>query len=135
METYLEANHFLPDINNEREERNTTYAENFVTLNTLVLMIFDEDQTVVPKESAWFGSEAVPEKDDYSSVESQQVLDSMAPTIIPMRQQPLYKEDWIGLRKLDERGAVVFGTCHGQHMQIKRECWEPLVRKWVGGLE
>ncbi|KIY67317.1 alpha/beta-hydrolase [Cylindrobasidium torrendii FP15055 ss-10] len=141
METYLEANHFLPDINNEREERNATYAENFVTLNALVLMIFDEDQTVVPKESAWFGSEAVLKKDGYFSPENQQVLDSnsdissIAPTLVHMRQQPLYKEDWIGLRTLDERGAVVFGTCHGQHMQIKRECWEPLVRKWVGGVE
>ena len=52
--------------------------------------------------------------------------------IIPMRLQPLYTEDWIGLRRLDEQGDVVFETCPGEHMQLG-DCWEPLVRNFAGG--
>lgn len=53
-------------------------------------------------------------------------------TVVPMKLQPLYTEDWIGLRTLDERGAVVFVTCPGKHMQLTG-CWESLVDKWIGG--
>jgi palmitoyl-protein thioesterase len=52
--------------------------------------------------------------------------------IIPMHLQPLYKEDWIGLRKLDESGRIDFAACPGQHMQLDG-CWEDLVTEWVGG--
>ena len=54
-------------------------------------------------------------------------------TIIPMRLQPIYQEDRIGLRALDERGAVVLKACTGEHMEISTSCWRPLVRKYVGG--
>ncbi|EAU91335.2 palmitoyl-protein thioesterase [Coprinopsis cinerea okayama7 len=130
--TYLEANHFLTSINNERPDaRNATYANNLASLNKLVLVLFTEDKTVVPKESSWFGSEPVPEDDSGSGSVSQQLL-SIEKQIIPMRLQPLYKEDWIGLRKLDERGDVVLETCQGEHMEIG-ECWERIVRGFAGG--
>ena len=132
MEAYLSANHFLPDINNELSERNATYVENFASLDALVLMLFDQDKTVVPKESAWFGSEAVPD-----NVQEDAQIAMSATTdkdIVPMRRQPLYLEDWIGLKALDERGAVILGTCNGEHMQLLRSCWEPVVKTWVGGL-
>lgn len=54
-----------------------------------------------------------------------------AGTIISMHEQPLYKEDWIGLRDLDERKGVVFEVCKGEHMQMK-DCWEDLVRRFAG---
>ncbi|EGN99970.1 hypothetical protein SERLA73DRAFT_180317 [Serpula lacrymans var. lacrymans S7.3] len=147
---YLTANHFLTDINNEyappTDERNATYAENLASLQHLVLVLFKEDTTVVPKESAWFGSEAPPDsglKDQSSSLQA--VLDSNGMpfvsgnkpvqqnrTMIPMQMQPLYIEDWIGLRTLDERGGLTFATCPGQHMQLTG-CWEDLVGKWIGG--
>ncbi|KAG5646272.1 hypothetical protein DXG03_003868 [Asterophora parasitica] len=130
--TYLEANQFLTSINNEiPESRNQTYAKNLATLNQLVLVLFTEDKTVVPKESAWFGSEAPPSEFRFIDQASE------APTyadkvLIPMRMQPLYREDWIGLRTLDERGRVVFDACVGEHMQMN-DCWERLVRKYIGG--
>lgn len=129
MDTYLTANHFLPDINNEvADTRNATYAENFASLNNLVLVLFSQDKTVVPKESSWFGSEAP--SDDMTS--PSQLPLSAEKTIIPMRLQPLYKHDWIGLRKLDKRGAVVLETCEGEHMQMG-ECWERIVKQFIGG--
>lgn len=130
IDAYLATNHFLTSINNELpDSRNDTYARRLATLNKLVLVIFTEDQTVVPKESAWFGSEAIQE-----NFGSEQIPMGLADkTIIPMRLQPLYREDWIGLRELDERGDVVLDVCQGEHMQIG-ECWERLVREYAGGL-
>ena len=84
LQTYLEANTFLAPINNEVPEsgaRNATFARNLATLNNLVLVLFSEDKTVVPKESSWFGSYA-PETDDthWPWIEK---------TMIPLRLQSL----------------------------------------------
>jgi len=131
---------FLHDINNEvllPSSRNPSYADNLASLNKLVLVLFTQDVTVVPKESAWFASEK-PLEDTHvepHASESGQTLMFSAPQtkdIIPMRLQPLYKEDWIGLRKLDQSGAIDFVACPGEHMQLDG-CWEDLVAKWVGG--
>ncbi|KAK7464284.1 hypothetical protein VKT23_006451 [Stygiomarasmius scandens] len=153
LDTYLAANHFLPDINNELpsdyslldKKRNETYAQNLASLNALVLIMFTEDKTVVPKESSWFGSEEVDESYHRASSETGNLRLSpdqqhpMTPQhrapavkgIIPMHAQPLYTEDWIGLRTLDKRGAVVFDICQGEHMQLNG-CWEDIAREWVG---
>ncbi|PBK63616.1 palmitoyl-protein thioesterase [Armillaria solidipes] len=132
LPTYLSANHFLTAINNELppdvQPRNQTYAHNLASLNSLVLVMFLQDKTVVPKESSWFASEAPPD----DMVPGQDVLSDK--NIIPMKLQPLYREDWIGLRTLDEQGGVVFATCDGEHMQVDRPCWEPLVKEFVGEL-
>ncbi|KAF8160954.1 palmitoyl-protein thioesterase [Crassisporium funariophilum] len=139
MENYLTANRFLTSINNELPvSRNATYGRQLASLQNLVLVLFSDDKTVVPKESAWFGSEVVDEDGMHFSTESEQTLlgdraeSSTERTIIPMRLQPLYLEDWIGLRELDERKAVTFEVCQGEHMQIS-DCWEDLVRRFTGG--
>lgn len=56
---------------------------------------------------------------------------------VPLRDSQLYKEDWIGLKTLDERGGLEFGWCDGMHMQIsldKGGCWDEAVSRWVGTL-
>jgi palmitoyl-protein thioesterase len=52
FEEYLQKNSFLTDINNERGEKNGTYAENIGKLENFVMFMFTKDQQVVPKESA-----------------------------------------------------------------------------------
>ncbi|TPX50514.1 palmitoyl[protein] hydrolase [Chytriomyces confervae] len=53
---YLEKNIFLPYINNEiKSHRNEKYATSLKTLNKLVLIRFEDEKTVVPAESSWFG--------------------------------------------------------------------------------
>ena len=49
-----------------------------------------------------------------------------------MHEQPLYTEDWIGLRALDESGRVVLAFCDSEHMHLSEECWKLLVEKYVG---
>lgn len=85
-------------------------------------MLFTQDKTVVPKESAWFGSYAPTEENGISST----------PTLLPMKLQPLYSEDWIGLKQLDQAGRVKLLSCEGEHMQLARDCWEPIVKQYLG---
>ena len=120
--TYLEVNTFLVDLNNESPDaKNQTYVDNLSALDALVLVIFEKDKTVVPKESSWFGSWNItnPDEDD-------------EPDMLTMKQQPLYKEDWIGLKSLDEAGKIFLESCPGEHMQLPIECWEWIIKKWVG---
>lgn len=90
------------------------------------MVLFDQDRTVVPKESSWFGSYAIPTDDDRNND---------VPDIIDMRDHPLYQEDWIGLRTLDEEGKLFELVCEGEHMVLKDECWRPIVKKWCGQVD
>jgi hypothetical protein len=45
IDSYLRYNIFLPDINNEREDKNANYADNLAALQRLVLFRFEEDTT------------------------------------------------------------------------------------------
>lgn len=50
---YRDKSIFLADINNENVVR-VSYRENLLKLNNLVLVKFEEDMMVEPRESAWF---------------------------------------------------------------------------------
>jgi palmitoyl-protein thioesterase len=100
-EEYLEYSNFLADVNNERERKNTTYAENLASLDKFVMYMFEDDVTVIPKESGWFAE-----------------VDLTNEKITPLRERTLYKEDWIGLKKLDEKGGLVFKKTPGGHMAL-----------------
>ncbi|KAI1334466.1 palmitoyl-protein thioesterase 1 [Xylariaceae sp. FL0016] len=99
MSSYLEHSNFLADINNERDEKNATYAKNMEQLSNFVMYLFEDDETVIPKETGWF--------EDVNGTE-----------VTPLRARPLYTEDWIGLRALDRKGGLKFRTTPGAHMQI-----------------
>ncbi|KAG0315791.1 hypothetical protein BG000_005077, partial [Podila horticola] len=83
LQTYLERCIFLPDINNELDIKNATYVKHLTTLNALIMFMFSDDITVKPKETAWFGFQD----------EDGEVIDLI--------DQDLYKEDWLGLKKMD----------------------------------
>ncbi|TPX66757.1 palmitoyl[protein] hydrolase [Spizellomyces sp. 'palustris'] len=115
-ETYLVKNIFLPDINNEREYKNSTYATNLKSLKKFVMLMFEDDDMVVPKQSAWFG---------YWNEEG---------IVVPLREQPLYKEDWLGLKEMDKANKLVFDTIPGRHMQIELAYLrDEIIPKYLGG--
>lgn len=129
----------MADINNEispedeaagTKSRNSTYADNLMSLDNFIMALFDQDKTVVPKESSWFGSYAIPDED--GTMEAG--LTPSSP-IIHMKKQPLYKENWIGLKSLDKAGKVFLVVCEGEHMQLADECWKPIVKRWVGSID
>ena len=43
------GSHYLADLNNERESKNETYKEVLANLENLVLVMWDDDTTIVPK--------------------------------------------------------------------------------------
>ncbi|CAL9781971.1 unnamed protein product [Musa acuminata subsp. burmannicoides] len=53
---YLEGCRFLPKLNNELpSERNSTYKERFSSLENLILIMFEHDTVLIPRETSWFG--------------------------------------------------------------------------------
>ncbi|RLN16032.1 palmitoyl-protein thioesterase 1 isoform X2 [Panicum miliaceum] len=105
MEDYLKGCRFLPKLNNEiPSERNATYKERFSSLENLVLIMFEDDAVLIPRETAWFGY----------------YPDGAFNPVLPPQETKLYTEDWIGLKTLDEAGRVKFVSVPGGHLRISR---------------
>lgn len=101
---YLAHNIFLPDINNEGALKKDSYKANLASLERLVLIKFKYDFVVVPNDSSWFAYYP------WGSLNRSEIL--------PMNQTQLYKQDWIGLKSLDEQGKIVFKECPAMHMKF-----------------
>lgn len=110
---FLASSNFLADINNEREEKNETYKQNLASLKRFVMYLFQDDETVIPKESGWF-----------SEVNGS--------SVIPLQERQMYKEDWLGLKTLDDRKALVFKTVPGRHMQLSDDELTKVFTKYLG---
>jgi palmitoyl-protein thioesterase len=122
IEQYLHTNKFLRDINNERpgddhvgpipedqrptlaaaddepEPRNATYKQNFLGLSKLVLLRFTRDTTVVSPQTAHFTLPSPNATNCPPLSEPGCYLDP-----VEWDDLPLYKEDYIGLKELNER--------------------------------
>ncbi|KAF6989707.1 hypothetical protein CFC21_007008 [Triticum aestivum] len=102
---YVQGCKFLPKLNNEiPSERNITYKERFSSLENLVLIMFEDDAVLIPRETAWFGY----------------YPDGAFNPVLSPQETKLYTEDWIGLRTLDEAGRVKFVSVPGGHLRISR---------------
>ncbi|XDG09331.1 hypothetical protein ABKA04_008946 [Annulohypoxylon sp. FPYF3050] len=113
LDNYLENSNFLADINNERTVKNETYAKNIASLENFVMYLFDDDTTVIPKETGWF--------DEVNGTE-----------VTPLRARPIYTEDWIGLKALDRKGGLKFKTTPGAHMRLTDEVLEETFGEFFG---
>ncbi|WRX17118.1 Palmitoyl protein thioesterase - like 2 [Theobroma cacao] len=103
---YLEKCRFLPKLNNELPgERNSTYKERFTRLQNLVLIMFEQDNVLIPRETSWFGY--------YPN-------GAFKPVIHP-QETKLYTEDWIGLKTLEDAGRVHYISVSGGHLGISRK--------------
>ncbi|KAL7309456.1 hypothetical protein PS15m_011537 [Mucor circinelloides] len=96
---YLERNQFLPNLNNENDE-NDEYKQNLRSLDKFVMIRFSEDVMIKPGYTAWFW------------------LHDKDRQLVPLQNQTLYTEDWLGLKYLNDHGRLEFLVCPGQHMQI-----------------
>ena len=115
FENYLNHSNLLADINNERPLKNVTYADNLAALEKFVMVMFRDDQTVIPKESGWFAQ-----------------VNMTSGSVTKLRDRPIYKEDWIGLKKLDEKGGLDFVTIPGEHMQLSDKDLKKLFGTYFG---
>ncbi|AED95499.1 palmitoyl-protein thioesterase precursor-like [Arabidopsis thaliana] len=106
MTKYLGSSKYLPKLNNEiPDQRNQTYKDRFTSLHNLVLIKFQGDKVIVPKDSSWFGF--------YPDGEFEPLLSA--------QQTKLYTEDWIGLKTLDDAGKVKFVSVAGEHIRMVDE--------------
>lgn len=112
---YLNHSNFLADVNNEREVKNATYNTRLASLENLVMFVFENDTTVIPKESGWFAE-----------------VNATSGDVTPLRERTMYKEDWVGLRKLDRKGGLVFKTTPGDHMQLEEDILKETFETYFG---
>lgn len=118
LDGYLENSNFLADVNNEREEKNATYRKNLASLNRFAMLLFANDTVAHPKESAWFAE-----------------VNATSGEVTHLRDRALYKEDWLGLRELDDKGALDFATVPGDHMQLEEDEMVKIFKEYFGPVE
>ena len=102
ISSYIAGSHYLAPINNELEVVNEAYRAKMEELENFVMVMFNQDEIVVPKESAHFRFYR-PGQD----VELDALEDSA-----------LYQDNLIGLKTLNEQGKLHFFAVDGKHVQI-----------------
>lgn len=73
----------------------------FKSLSKVMLVKFESDTVIYPKETAWFQSLAPDGK-----------------TVLPLNATHFYQEDYIGVRELNEAGKIQFVSLPGDHLQF-----------------
>ncbi|XP_076241221.1 palmitoyl-protein thioesterase 2 isoform X2 [Calliopsis andreniformis] len=90
QDLYYKYSKFLPYVNNEKNMTDWTTSKRGLTkLNRLVLVGGPDDGVITPWQSSHFG---------YFDANE---------TVIDMRDRPIYKDDYIGLKTLDESGTII----------------------------
>jgi palmitoyl-protein thioesterase len=99
MLLYLTHSAFLADANNEKLHKNDTYKKNMDTINNFVMVYSPEDEIIKPPDSGIFAT--------FNSK-----LNS-----IDLFEQQLYKQDWIGLKKLNQENRLHIRKTNCTHVE------------------
>lgn len=102
-EKYLEKSAFLKFVNNELY-KDLEYYDRLINLNKFVMVMFEKDETLVPKESAWFYD-----------------LDQETGDLIPFDKTDSYTFDLIGLKHLHKKGKLDFLKINDVHLKISEQ--------------
>jgi palmitoyl-protein thioesterase len=102
-EAYRKGSTFLAVINNENHY-NADYVLNLHRLRRIVLVKYENDQAIIPSESAWFGYY---DKDRVN---------------FPMEETEVYKRDKLGLKTLVDSGRLIRIVSPGDHLDLY-EVW------------
>lgn len=105
MATYEKDSVFLPALNNEHSS--SEYAAlrkvSFGNINAGLFGMFSEDTMIYPKETAWF-----------------QGLDKHG-NVMKLEDSDFYKNDYIGLKSLNEAKKITWSEIQGDHLQFTTE--------------
>ncbi|KAF1808177.1 palmitoyl-protein thioesterase 1 precursor [Eremomyces bilateralis CBS 781.70] len=112
---YLDRSNFLADINNERDTKNKGYARNLAGLRRFIMYMFEDDTVIIPKQSAWFAE-----------------VNRATGDVTPLVERDIYRDDWLGLKAVDQRGGIVFRTVPGEHMHLSDDILEPAFKEYFG---
>jgi palmitoyl-protein thioesterase len=72
----------------------------------------------VPKETAWFAD-----------------VNLTSAEITPLKERDVYKEDWLGLKKLDKKGGLIFESTPGEHMRLTDEVLIDAFKTYFGPVD
>lgn len=108
--TYKKSSVFLADINNERGV-NETYKANLQLLENFVMVKFNRDTIVQPIATEWFGFY---NENDLKSTYT-------------LQESPLYLEDRLGLKAMDEQGKLHFYEVDGDHIQFSERWFQETI--------
>ena len=104
--TYKAKSHFLAKLNNEREnDMMAKQKERLSSLNGLMLVMFEQDDVVLPPASELFG---VWSKKDGGGNR----------VIEPLEKLDMYRDDWLGLRKLNEDNRLFQVHINRKHIDF-----------------
>ena len=114
-DSYLKYSSFLADINNERTIKNPSYKSKITTLEKVLLVVNENEDVIDPPTSGWF---------DFYAVNSD--------SVISRRDSDFFKEDYLGIRELEESGRITIASFKGPHVNYTYEELEkyfvPLLR-------
>lgn len=100
---YQKKSVFLPALNNEKTNPSAysqLRASKFADINAGLFVMFSDDTMIYPKETAWF--QGLNEKGE----------------VMKLEDQDFYKNDYIGLKTLNEAGKISFKEFKGDHLQF-----------------
>lgn len=112
-ETYLLKSSYLKYVNNELI-KDLDYFNRFISLNKFVMIMFTKDETLVPKESAWFWD-----------------IEPKTGTMIPFENTDSYKYDLIGLKTLNEAGKIDFLSIDDLHLKMSDDDIIYIAKKYL----
>ena len=96
---YDEHDVFLKMLNNDYEVKDKEIIRRFTALEKVKFIKAKRDSVIVPRESSWF-----------------EFYDNDGKNIVPLEESDFYINDYIGLRKLDEEGKVIFAEIDQEHV-------------------
>lgn len=98
---YLDNSTYLAELNNEKTI-NYVNKKNIESLKNFVMVFSPFDSVVIPPQSAIFS-----------------LLDSEL-DVIPVKDTELYKQDWLGLQKLDKENKLWLYKTNCTHMEHRQ---------------
>lgn len=113
FDTYLQKSVFLKYVNNELI-KDLDYYNNMIVLNKFVMVMFDRDETLVPKESAWFFD-----------------LEQDTGEIIPFEETESYIYDMIGLKYLHSKNKIDFLKIDDLHLKLSEKDMAYLAKNYL----
>lgn len=90
---------FLDDLNNQLDVPNPVYKERISSLNYFGAYHFADDVQFNPRTSQWFSTKTTKRE-------------------IPLRYQPMYRDDLLGMRQMHKEGRMLFYSNVGDHMHV-----------------
>ncbi len=97
---YMKHNTYLKDLNNEGPKKNANYKKRIISLNKMLLVKGSLDTIISPRESSWF-----------------EFYDQTGLRIVPLKQSDFYKNDYLGIKALDQKNKLKFVSFNKEHVE------------------